>query len=54
MASACFLFTACTNDELDSQNVDSNKFAKENDYATFRTDSISSDTNPVKTNGRED
>ena len=54
MASACLLFTSCTNDELDSQNVDSNKIVIENDYATFRTDSISSDTNPVKTNGRED
>ena len=53
IASACLLFTSCTNDELDSQNVDSNKFAEENEYATFRTDSISSDTNPVKTNGKD-
>lgn len=54
IASACLLFTSCTNDELDSQNVDSNKIVIENDYATFRTDSISSDTNPVKTNGKDD
>lgn len=54
MASACFLFTSCTNDELDSQSLPTSTSINQNEFNLREGDSISSDTNPVKTNGRED
>lgn len=54
MASACFLFTSCTNDELDSQNLNTSTSLNQNDYNLREADSSNIDTNPVKTNRRED
>jgi hypothetical protein len=54
VASACFLLTSCTNDELDSQSLTTSTAVNQNEFNLREGDSISSDTNPVKTNGRED
>jgi hypothetical protein len=54
MASACFLFTACTNDELDSQNLNTSTSLNQNDFNFRAADSTALQTDPVKTNGRED
>ena len=54
IASACLLFTSCTNDELDSQNLNTESFSIQNDYNAKAGDSITSETDPVKTKGRDD
>lgn len=53
VASACFLITSCTNDDLDNQNVDTNSMLIQNEYNARESDSLSLETNPVKTNGRD-
>jgi outer membrane biogenesis lipoprotein LolB len=53
VASACFLLTSCTNDELDSQSLTTSTAVNQNEFNLREGDSISSDTNPVKTNGRD-
>ena len=53
VASACFLITSCTNDDLDNQNVDTNSMVIQNDYNAKEADSVSLETDPVKTNGRD-
>lgn len=53
VASACFLVTSCTNDDLDNQNVDTNSMVIQNDYNAKEADSVSLETDPVKTNGRD-
>lgn len=54
MASACLLFTACTNDELDSQNLNTSTSLNQNDFNLREGDSTALQTDPVKTNRRED
>ena len=53
VASACFLITSCTNDDIDNQNVDTNSMVIQNDYNAKEADSVSLETDPVKTNGRD-
>jgi len=53
MASACFLFTSCTNDDVDTQNLTTSTAVNQNEFNLREGDSISSDTNPVKTNGKD-
>ena len=53
VASACFLITSCTNDDLDNQNVDTNSMLIQNEYNAREADSLSLETDPVKTNGRD-
>ena len=53
VASACFLITSCTNDDLDNQNVDTNSILIQNDYNAKEADSLSLETDPVKTNGKD-
>lgn len=54
MASACFLFTSCTNDDVDAQNLETTSNTIQNDYYSKTGDSTALQTDPVKTNGRED
>lgn len=54
VAFACFLLTSCTNDELETKNIETKSITIQNDYYARTGDSISSDTNPVKTNGKDD
>ncbi len=54
MASACFLFTSCTNDELDSPNLNTSTSLNQNDFNLRAADSTSLQTDPVKTNGKDD
>ncbi len=54
IASACFLFTSCTTDDLENQNLNTSTSLNQNDFNLRAADSSSIDTNPVKTNGRED
>ena len=53
VAFACFLITSCTNDDLDNQNVDTNSILIQNEYNAREADSLSLETDPVKTNGRD-
>lgn len=53
MASACFLLTSCTNDDVDAQNLTTSTAVNQNEFNLREGDSISSDTNPVKTNGKD-
>jgi hypothetical protein len=53
VASTCFLITSCTNDDLDNQNVDTNSMLIQNDYNAKEVDSVSLETDPVKTNGKD-
>lgn len=53
VASACFLITSCTNDDLDNQNKDTNSMIIQNDYNAKEADSLSLETNPVKTKGKD-
>ena len=53
VASACFLITSCTNDDLDNQNVNTKSFTIQNDNNARTVDSTSLETDPVKTNGRD-
>ena len=48
VASACFLFTSCTTDDLENQNVDTNLMINQNELNARTGDSITSETDPVK------
>lgn len=52
-ASACFLITSCTSDDLENQNVDTNSLLIQNDYNAKEADSVGLETDPVKTNGKD-
>jgi len=54
VASACFLITSCTTDDLENQNVDTSNLVIQNEYNARTSDSISSESNPLKTKGRDD
>ena len=54
VAFACFLLTSCTNDDVDAQNLTTSTSINQNEFNLREGDSISSDTNPVKTKGRDD
>ncbi len=54
VASACFLLTSCTNDELDSQSLTTSTSINQNEFNLREGDSITSETDPVKTKGRDD
>lgn len=54
VASACFLFTSCTTDDLENQNVDTKSITIQNDYYAKTADSTSVESNPLKTNGKDD
>lgn len=53
VASACFLFTSCTTDDLENQNVNTKSITIQNDFNARTADSTSLETNPVKTNGKD-
>ena len=53
VASACFLTTSCTTDDLENQNVNTKSITILNDFNARTADSTSLETNPVKTNGRD-
>jgi outer membrane biogenesis lipoprotein LolB len=53
VASACFLITSCTTDDLENQNVDTSNLVIQNEYNARTGDSISLQTDPVKTNGKD-
>jgi hypothetical protein len=48
VASACFLITSCTNDDVDVQNLETTSNTIQNDYYSRTGDSITSETDPVK------
>ena len=61
VASACFLFTSCTTDDLENQNVETTNLQNNNiesymikvgDSTTVNSSTI--DGEPVKTNGKDD
>ena len=54
VAAACFFITSCTNDDVDAQNLTTSTAVNQNEFNLREGDSISSDTNPVKTNGKDD
>lgn len=54
VASACFLFTSCTTDDLENQNVETQSITIQNDYYAKTADSTSVESNPLKTKGRDD
>ncbi len=54
VASACFLLTSCTNDDVDAQSLSISTSINQNEFNLREGDSISSDTNPVKTKGKDD
>lgn len=54
VASACLFITSCTTDDLENQNVETTANTIENDYYAKTADSTSIESNPLKTNGRED
>jgi len=53
VASACFLITSCTTDDLENQNVDTSNLVIQNEYNARTGDSTSIESNPLKTNGRD-
>lgn len=60
VASACFLITSCTTDDIENQNVKTNNLHNNNiesymmkDGDTTATSSFTIDGEPVKTNGRD-
>lgn len=60
VASACFLITSCTTDDLENQNVKTTNLHNNNiesymmkDVDTTATSSSTIDGEPVKTNGRD-
>ena len=53
VASACFLITSCTTDDLENQNVNTKSITIQNDFNARTADSTSLETNPVKTNGKD-
>lgn len=53
VASACFLITSCTSDDLENKNVNTKSITIQNDFNAKTADSTSLETNPVKTNGRD-
>ncbi len=54
VASACFLLTSCTNDDVDAQNLETTSNTVQNDYFVQQVDTTSIDSNPLKTNGKDD
>ena len=54
VASACFLITSCTTDDLENQNVENTSNTIQNDYFVQQVDTTSIDSNPLKTKGRDD
>lgn len=54
VASACFLFTSCTTDDLENQNVETKSITIQNDYFARTADSTSVESNPLKTKGKDD
>jgi hypothetical protein len=54
VVSACSLITSCTTDDLNNQNIDSGSIETKDVFAYRTSDSLSTDTNPVKTSGRDD
>lgn len=54
VASTCFLFTSCTTDDLENQNVETKSITIQNDYYAKTADSTSVESNPLKTKGRDD
>jgi hypothetical protein len=53
VASACFLITSCTTDDLDNQNMETTANTIQNDYFAKTADSTSIESNPLKTNGKD-
>ncbi len=53
VASACFLFTSCTTDDLENQNVDTNLMINQNEFYARTADSTGIESNPLKTNGKD-
>lgn len=53
VASACFLFTSCTTDDLENQNVDTNLMINQNEFNAKEADSTSLESNPVKTKTKD-
>jgi hypothetical protein len=57
VASACFLFTSCTTDDLENQNVETTNLQNNNIESYMMkvgdTTSTTIDGEPVKTNGRD-
>ena len=58
VASACFLMTSCTTDDIENQNVNTTTFYNNTTESNMMKDgdSISNtiDGEPVKTNGKDD
>lgn len=54
VASACFLLTSCTNDDVDTQNFTKSTSVNQTEFNLRQGDSTALQTDPVKTNGRED
>ena len=54
VASACFLITSCTTDDLENQNVETSSNTIQNDYFAKTADSTSIESNPLKTKGKDD
>ncbi len=54
VASACFLLTSCTNDDVDAQSLTTSASINQNEFNLREGDSTSLQTDPVKTNRRED
>lgn len=54
VASACLLITSCTTDDLENQNVETKSITIQNDYYSKTADSTSVESNPLKTNGKDD
>jgi hypothetical protein len=48
VASACFLITSCTNDDVDAQSLTTSTSINQNEFNLREGDSITSETNPVK------
>ncbi len=54
LASACFLFTSCSNDDVDTQNLTTSTAVNQNEFNLREGDSTSLQTDPVKTKGKDD
>lgn len=54
VASACLLITSCTTDDLENQNVETQSITIQNDYFARTADSTAIESNPLKTNGKDD
>ena len=54
VAAACFFITSCTNDDVDAQNLTTSTAVNQNEFNLREGDSTALQTDPVKTNRRED